>query len=264
MPIVAGIPSPKDIIGYNVGAPKKLTYYADQLKYYRARAAATPRVKVETIGRSDEGRELVVVWVTSDANMKKLPQNRANLGKIADPRGASDALGFAFNLRHDALDQVRGVARAAQGSGEVEAMQRARFLHAFLEAARGRLVEDGTVVNQAMERAFRIRVTAVRVRGAQRAPPEYLRRLREVAQDVLPRVPLATRYDGVVTKHVAHRRAQPLRAVEHDQQSVRRRNAAFDPLAQERRPRALILSGRLHEAQEALLTLGGDAQRDAP
>ena len=91
LPIVAGIPSPKEILGYHVGAPKKLTYYADQLKYYRALAAATPRVKVETIGKSDEGRELVVVWVSSDANMKKLAQNRINLGKIADPRGQSEA-----------------------------------------------------------------------------------------------------------------------------------------------------------------------------
>ena len=63
LPKVAGIPSPKDVLGYHIGAPYKLTYYADILKYYRALAAATPRVKVETIGRSDEDRELVVVWV---------------------------------------------------------------------------------------------------------------------------------------------------------------------------------------------------------
>jgi hypothetical protein len=90
LPIVKGIPTPKDVLGYHVGAPKKLTYYADMLKYYRALAAATPRVKVETIGKSDEGRELVVVWVSSDANMKSLQQNRDNLAKIADPRGLSD------------------------------------------------------------------------------------------------------------------------------------------------------------------------------
>jgi hypothetical protein len=90
LPKVPGIPSPKDVIGYHVGAPAKLTYYADALKYYRALAAATPRVKVETIGRSDEDRELVVVWVSSDENMKTLQQNRDNLAKIADPRGLSD------------------------------------------------------------------------------------------------------------------------------------------------------------------------------
>ncbi len=72
LPKVSGIPSPKDVIGYHVGAPAKLTYYADILKYYKALAKATPRVKVETIGKSDEGRELVVVWVSSDENIRNL------------------------------------------------------------------------------------------------------------------------------------------------------------------------------------------------
>jgi hypothetical protein len=92
LPKVAGVPTPKDVLGYDVGAPKKLTYYADLLKFYRALEKALPnRVKVETIGKSDENRELVVVWVSSDANMKALKTNRDNLGKLADPRGLSDA-----------------------------------------------------------------------------------------------------------------------------------------------------------------------------
>jgi len=89
LPKVKGIPSPKDILGHHVGAPATLTYYADILKYYRALAAATPRVKVETIGKSDEDRELVVVWVSSDENMRALQRNRDNLAKIADPRSLS-------------------------------------------------------------------------------------------------------------------------------------------------------------------------------
>jgi len=89
LPKVQGIPSPKDVLTYHIGAPAKLTYYADILKYYRALAAATPRVKIETIGRSDEDRELVVVWVSSDDNIKNLQRNRANLAKIADPRQLS-------------------------------------------------------------------------------------------------------------------------------------------------------------------------------
>jgi hypothetical protein len=89
LPRVPGIPMPKDVLGYHIGAPAKLTYYADILKYYRALAAATPRVRVETIGKSDEDRELVVVWISSDDNMKNLQRNRENLAKIADPRGLS-------------------------------------------------------------------------------------------------------------------------------------------------------------------------------
>ena len=91
LPIVPGVPTPRDVLGYHIGRPKTLTYYADQLRYYRALAAATPRVRIETIGRSDEDRELVVVWVSSEANLAKLDQNRANLAMIADPRGKTDA-----------------------------------------------------------------------------------------------------------------------------------------------------------------------------
>jgi hypothetical protein len=88
LPKVDGIPSPKDLLGYHVGAPAKLTYYGELLQYYRALAAAIPgRVKVESIGKSDENRELVVVWVSSDENMRNLQRNRDNLAKIADPRG---------------------------------------------------------------------------------------------------------------------------------------------------------------------------------
>jgi len=91
LPVVPGVPTPRDVLGYHVGAPRTLTYYADQLKYYRALAAASPRVKIETIGKSDEGRELVVIWISSEANLAKLDQNRKNLAKIADPRGMNEA-----------------------------------------------------------------------------------------------------------------------------------------------------------------------------
>ena len=90
LPRVPGIPTPKEVLGYHIGAPAKLTYYADILKYYRALAAATPRVRIETIGKSDEDRELVVVWVSSDDNMRNLEKNRENMAKIADPRGLSE------------------------------------------------------------------------------------------------------------------------------------------------------------------------------
>jgi hypothetical protein len=84
------IPSPKDVLGYHIGAPRRLTYYGDIVRYYRALEKTTSRVKVEAIGKSDEGRELVVVWVSSDKNMAALQQNRDNLAKLADPRGIPD------------------------------------------------------------------------------------------------------------------------------------------------------------------------------
>src|SRR6266496_4472689 len=92
LPKVAGVPSPKDVLGHHIGEPKKLTYYGDIVKYYRALAAATPRVKVVTIGKSNEGRDLVVVFVGADESIKNLETYRGYLAQLADPRKVTDAL----------------------------------------------------------------------------------------------------------------------------------------------------------------------------
>jgi hypothetical protein len=91
LPRAAGVPSPKDVLGYHVGQPKKLTYYAGILKYYRALAAASPRVRVITIGTSDEGRECVVVFVGSESSIANLERYRGYLGQLADPRPLTEA-----------------------------------------------------------------------------------------------------------------------------------------------------------------------------
>ena len=108
------------------------------VKYYRALAKATPRVRVETIGRSDEGRELVVVWVSSAENLAHLAQNRANLAKLADPRGLSEAqiheliattkpdyhlMGGLHSRRDGAVGDAHGT-RLSVGHGDVAADRR--------------------------------------------------------------------------------------------------------------------------------------------
>ncbi len=91
LPKGGAVPSPKDVLGHHIGEPKKLTYYADILKYYRALAAASPRVKVISIGKSNEGRDLVVVFVGGDESIKNLETYRGYLAQLADPRKITDA-----------------------------------------------------------------------------------------------------------------------------------------------------------------------------
>src|SRR5204863_190021 len=91
LPKAAGIPSPKDVLGHHIGEPKKLTYYADILSYYRALAAKSPRVTVVPVGKTDEGRELVVVFVGSEESIKNLDDDKGYLAQLADPRKITDA-----------------------------------------------------------------------------------------------------------------------------------------------------------------------------
>src|SRR2546426_5550350 len=88
---VAGVPSPKDVLGHHVGEPKKLTYYADILKYYNALSAASPRVKVLSVGKSNEGRDLLVVFVGSEESIRNLDTYRGYLAQLADPRKITEA-----------------------------------------------------------------------------------------------------------------------------------------------------------------------------
>ena len=92
LPKKAGVPTPKDVLGYHIGTEKKLTYVADQQRYFRALEKALPgRVKTEVAGKTEEGRDIMVLFVTSEANLKNLEVNRQNTRKIADPRGLTDA-----------------------------------------------------------------------------------------------------------------------------------------------------------------------------
>jgi len=90
LPASSGVPSPKDVLGHHIGAPKELTYYADVLRYYDTLAEHSGRVKVVRIGKTEEGRDSVIVFVGSEDSIAHLDDNRKNLARIADPRGLTD------------------------------------------------------------------------------------------------------------------------------------------------------------------------------
>jgi hypothetical protein len=61
LPASDKVPSPLKFNGYIAGAADRLTYAADVHRYMRALESASPRVKVFSIGKSEEGREMILV-----------------------------------------------------------------------------------------------------------------------------------------------------------------------------------------------------------
>ncbi|HSB27915.1 MAG TPA: M14 family zinc carboxypeptidase, partial [Pyrinomonadaceae bacterium] len=86
LPASPNVPTPKAVLGDVSGAPGKLPYAEDVYKYMRMLERATPRVKVFSIGTTEEGREMIAVAVASESLLSKLDENRARLTKLADPR----------------------------------------------------------------------------------------------------------------------------------------------------------------------------------
>src|SRR5881392_1033416 len=86
LPASPNVPTPKAVLGDVAGAPGKLPYAEEVYRYMRLLEKASPRVKVYSIGKTEEGREMIAVAVTSEENLQKLEENRARLAKLADPR----------------------------------------------------------------------------------------------------------------------------------------------------------------------------------
>jgi hypothetical protein len=86
LPASKSVPTPEVVLGDVAGAPGILPYAEDVYKYMRLLEKATPRVKVISIGTTEEGREMIAVAISSEANLKNLEQNQQRLAKLADPR----------------------------------------------------------------------------------------------------------------------------------------------------------------------------------
>jgi hypothetical protein len=86
LPASKTVPTPEAVLGDVAGAPGILPYAGDVYKYMRLLEKASPRVKVFSIGTTEEGREMIAVAISSPENLKNLEENRARLAKLADPR----------------------------------------------------------------------------------------------------------------------------------------------------------------------------------
>ncbi|HEX6048550.1 MAG TPA: M14 family zinc carboxypeptidase, partial [Gemmatimonadaceae bacterium] len=86
LPASRAVPTPKAVLGDIAGGPTKLPYSREVYEYMRLLEKASPRVKVYSIGKTEEGREMIAVAVASEALLARLDENREKLAKLADPR----------------------------------------------------------------------------------------------------------------------------------------------------------------------------------
>jgi hypothetical protein len=71
LPASKNVPTPEAVLGDVTGAPGILPYAKDVYKYMRLLEKASPRVKVFSIGTTEEGREMIVVAVSSAENLEE-------------------------------------------------------------------------------------------------------------------------------------------------------------------------------------------------
>ena len=92
------LPAPAATFGFEPGTDRKLADYAQIVRYFQALDAATDRVRLFEIGKTAEGREMILSVISSEANMARLDRYSEIARRLADSRGLTD-------------DQARALAR---------------------------------------------------------------------------------------------------------------------------------------------------------
>src|SRR2546428_3503350 len=80
-------PAPAQIIGFAPGTERKLADFSQVSSYFTTLAAASPRVRLFTIGKSTEGREMILAAISSEENLRRLDCFKDIARQLSDARG---------------------------------------------------------------------------------------------------------------------------------------------------------------------------------
>ena len=165
LPASKTVPTPKAVLGDIAGAPGKLPYSREVYDYMRRLEKATPRVKVYSIGKTEEGREMLAVAVASEALMKNLEANRADLAKLADPRTIKfdDELADQIAKRAAPVYYITGTIHSTEAGAPT----------ALMELAYRLAVDDSPYVRNIREHVVTLITPIVEVDGRDRIVDAY-------------------------------------------------------------------------------------------
>jgi hypothetical protein len=90
LPASDTVPTPQKVLGYIAGARNHLTYSKDIYKYMYELEKSSKRVKIFSIGKTEEGRDTMIVAVSDEANIAKLDRYKDITAMLADPRKTDD------------------------------------------------------------------------------------------------------------------------------------------------------------------------------
>jgi len=136
------VPPPNAGLGYEVG--DRFTPHHLLMRYLERLAAASPRVRLDTVARTFEGREVMLAVVTSEANHQRLEEIRADAARIGTAADGGAAL-TAASARTPAIVWLGYTVHGNEASGTEAAIALLYQLAAGTDEET-RLVLDSTVV----------------------------------------------------------------------------------------------------------------------
>src|SRR5260370_17233071 len=84
------ITTPKEALGFNLGDDYQVANYTQLENYWKKLASESPRMKLESIGKTEEGRDQWMAIISSPDNIKNLAKYKEISRRLALPEGVDE------------------------------------------------------------------------------------------------------------------------------------------------------------------------------
>ena len=115
--LVAQVPSPKSHFGFSIGDNYHLATFTQTEAYFQKVAKASPRAKLQSIGKTEEGRNQYMLIVSSPKNIKNLAKYKAISQRLARAENLSEAEAKALAKEGKAVVWIDGGLHATETVG---------------------------------------------------------------------------------------------------------------------------------------------------
>ena len=144
-PAAVKVPSPEDVFGFQVGADYKLASHEQIVDYFTKLDAASDRIVVETIGKSSEGRPMIMAVISSEANIKNRARYQEIARRLAITRGVDEAQARALAKEGKAIVWIDGGLHATEVAGAQHTPELAWWL-VTSESDEAKRVRENTIL----------------------------------------------------------------------------------------------------------------------
>ena len=117
------VTSPEQFFGFRIGADYRLANYTQLSAYWHRLADESPRMVLQEIGRTAEGRPQLMAIVTSPANQAKLEQYRQISRRLALAEGVTEEEAWALSRQGKAVVWIDGGLHASEVLGAQQLME---------------------------------------------------------------------------------------------------------------------------------------------
>ena len=117
------ITTPKEQLGFNLGDDYQLATYTQLGEYWQKLAKESPRMKLQEIGKTEEGRPHWMAIITSPENQKNLEHYRQISYKLAHAEGLTEDQAHALANEGKAVIWIDGSLHATEVVGGQQLME---------------------------------------------------------------------------------------------------------------------------------------------